>query len=111
MSPGSGLGAFGALIIPLSITALLLKDRGVVSSFLKAGATSPQTARKPGSLSITRQYMMDGPIRRRILVATGDGRYWVDKPRLRQHRFRLFTAMGLLSAGLIALGIYLLLGS
>ncbi len=111
MSAGSGLGAFGALIIPISITALILKDRGVVSAFLKAGAISPQTARKPGSLSITRRYMMDGPIHRRTLVATGDGRYWVDRPRLQQHRRRLFTAMGLLSAGLIALGSYLFIGS
>lgn len=92
MGPMSGMGSFGMFLIPLMIIALMLRDRGPVATFTKAGAVSPETARRADSLKITRRYMLDGPIRRGVLVQTEDGRYWVDRQRVRTLRMRLIIA-------------------
>lgn len=96
---------FGALIMPLAIISLLLRDRGPVGKFIKAGATSPNTARKPRSLEITNPDLYAGAVRRGILVPTDDGRYWVDLATWRRSRRRIVimaTAL-LVLIGVVAL--------
>lgn len=92
MGPMGNMGSFGMFLIPLMIIALMLRDRGPVATFTKAGAISPETARRADSLKITRRYMLDGPLRRGVLVQTEDGRYWVDRERVRTLRLRLIVA-------------------
>jgi len=92
MPPAGGMGLFGALIMPLAIISLLLRDRGPVGTFIKAGATSPETARKPQSLSITNPDLYAGAIKRGILVSTGGGLYWVDVSALQRVRRRVIIA-------------------
>jgi hypothetical protein len=106
MPPSGGMGIFGALIMPLAILAMLLRDRGPVSKFLKAGATSPETARKPRSLEITNPDLYSGAIRRRILVSAGDGRYWVDVVALKRSRRRLIIIAAVLFVVITVIATY-----
>jgi hypothetical protein len=92
MMSNGGPGSLMVLLMPLAILALLFRDKGPVGKFIKAGAISPETARKPRSLEITNPDLYSGAIRRGVLVATGDGRYWVDLGALRRSRRRVIVA-------------------
>lgn len=111
MPPTGGLGAFGAAIFPLMMLAMLLRDRGPVKLFLQHGAISPETARKPATVAVKHRDLLHGPVRRGVLVATGDGRYWVDQQALRRLRRRVIIGCSLVTAVLVILGTVLLVRS
>ncbi len=96
---------FGTIALPVSILMMLLRTKGPVASFVKAGAVSEETARRPASVGIKTEYLIDPHIRARTLLPTGDGRYYANMPKLRT-RARLvygaaivFAVIGLAAAG------------
>lgn len=101
---GGGLGALGAVIAPLGIAAMLLRQpAGPVGKLISAGAVSPETARRLESVDIPRPFVIEPAISRRIVIRTDDGRYWVDVRRNRRFRRRvaLFTGLVVLGVGLL----------
>ena len=96
-----GLGALGVIIMPLGIAAMLLKQPpGPVKKLVKAGAISPETARRCETLDIPRPFVLEPAMRRGVVHRTEDGRYWVDLDRARRVRRRLALVAGLLAMAL-----------
>jgi hypothetical protein len=80
---------FGMILMPLMILGMILRDKGPVAKFVKAGAVSPATARRPESIAIERNdhLHIPGAVKRGVLVALDDGRYYVDLDRRRRRRW------------------------
>ena len=91
----------GMRIFPASIIMMILRQKGPTKQFIAIGATSPKTARKPASAEVTNQDLMAGPLRRRVLVPTGDGRYYVDLHRRTFVRRRLWLIVAMLAVATI----------
>ncbi|MFO0873529.1 MAG: hypothetical protein U0575_06105 [Phycisphaerales bacterium] len=89
---------FGSIALPISILLMVLRQRGPVQAFVKAAAVSADTARRPSSLGIHSEYMIEPLVRSGLLVSTGDGRYFVDQ-RVVRRRARITYGM----AGVLAL--------
>ncbi len=95
-----------ALLFPLMILAMILKQERPVSVFIKAGAVTSDTARRPGSLEIEKLYLLENPIKHGVLVALGDGRFYVDVPQHKRRRrwmIALMLGVGVLTGGLAIL--------
>ena len=102
---GGGLGALGAVIAPLGIAAMLLRQpAGPVAKLIAAGALSAETARRLESVDIPRSYVIEPAVNRRIVIRTEDGRYWVDVRRNRRFRRRVAMVTGLVILGLALVG-------
>ena len=98
---GGGLGALGAVIAPLGIAAMLLRQpAGPVAKLIAAGAVSEETARRLESVDIPRSFVIEPAVNRRIVIRTEDGRYWVDVARNRRFRRLVATVTGLVVLGL-----------
>jgi len=103
-APG-GLGALGMLLMPAGIVVMMLKQPpGPTSKLIKAGAVSPETARRSEGLGIPRAYVLEPAMRRRVVHRTPDGRYWVDVARARQMRRRTATVAGVVTLAAMAVG-------
>jgi len=99
----------GAIIFPLMILAMILKQKGPVSKFLKVGAVSPETARRPGSAAVSGVDLLhlEDAVKRGVLVALKDGRYYVDVEA--HHRRRRFIGVLLVVVAIaLAAGVLLL---
>ncbi len=96
----------GLLVYPAFAIAVAASRGGIVSKFARAGAFSPETARKPASLSIHDLEMVKSVAKRGMLVAASDGRYYVNRPRY--ERRRRYINAGLLCAGALIAGVTLL---
>jgi hypothetical protein len=92
--------SWGAIAFPLMILIPALQQRGPATVFLRAGATSPDTARRPGSIKAKGN--MEGAIKSGVLIDLGDGRYYVNEGRYRQRRARLTWAFAGVGVGLAA---------
>ena len=94
----------GAILFPLMILAMILKQKGPVSKFLKIGAISPETARRADSAELTApdRLHLDGLAKRGVLVALEDGRYYVDVAVHRRHRRLMIVLLVVVAAGLVA---------
>ncbi|MCP3903774.1 MAG: hypothetical protein GY715_09080 [Planctomycetes bacterium] len=106
--PATGLG-LGMLIMPVSILLLMRKDQGPVGMFLRAGAISEETARRPAALGIGRLFLVQDAAKRGVLVALADGRYYVNVPTHRRRRRRSLTLALLVAVTFVALGSWLLI--
>ena len=86
----------GLLAYPLFILVLVFgKSAGTVQKFVKAGATAPETARKPASVGVKDVYFVQRAEKRGALIHTGDGRYYVNVPRLlRVRKWTRIAAVG-----------------
>lgn len=73
----------GVLMYPASLIAIQLARPNAVAAFEKADAFSIETSRKPGSLGVPMKAVSKA-IRKRLLVATGDGRYYLDRRAIRR---------------------------
>lgn len=74
-------------MMPLMLLIAIRKaPPGPVQKLMQSGATSPDTALKPGTAKITRPIELTGAVRKGIVVALPDGRYWVDVPRFKRRR-------------------------
>jgi hypothetical protein len=93
----------GLVLYPLVPMALVLLRRGPVSKFYRAGAISPQTARRPKSVEAEGD--LQSAVRNGVLIDLDDGRYFVDVPAYRRRCRRINWAIGLLVAFGLALGI------
>jgi hypothetical protein len=86
----------GILAYPAAVLVLLLlQSRGPVGKFLKAGAISPDTARKPRSLELTNREAVEAAVKSGVLVRLPDGRIYVN---LAVHRRRRAWLVGVVSA-------------
>jgi hypothetical protein len=94
---------FTALAFPVMVLLMSLKQKGPIHRFIKAGATTPATARKLASMDVRGPYWVSGSIRRGVLVEVGDGRYFVDLERYRRHRRRLLTVFTIVTVIAMAL--------
>lgn len=94
-----GLG-FPALVLGFVIF-MVAQRSGTVSRFVRARAFSQETARRPASVGVEFTEMLHGPVKRGLLLRTGDGLYYVCVPRLlaiRRQRKRALTAAAVLVA-------------
>ncbi len=92
----------GAILFPLMLLAMLLKQKGPVSKFLALGAVSEGTARKPPELTLGERYGMPGLVDRGVLIALDDGRYYVDVRVYRRRRRVMVIVIGVVVVLLIA---------
>lgn len=77
----------GLLVYPMFVLVLALgRAAGTVSKFVEAGAMSPATARKPSSIDVKHMDHVRKAVKRGALIATGDGRYYVNVPMLERSR-------------------------
>lgn len=76
----------GAVAYPVALLMLARKMPSPLAAFRRAGACSPKTARRPASLGLSGAWLFEGAVRRGLIVATGDGRYYLDPQRDRAHR-------------------------
>jgi hypothetical protein len=96
------------LLFPLFILTMILNRPGPVTVFRKAGAVSPETARRPSSLKIDNLDLVKDAARKGRLIATGDGRYYVDMPGLKRRQRWIFTALAVVAAAVIIEGFILI---
>ncbi len=86
----------------LAMVIMAARNPGPVTTLLKAGADSPETARKPETLGV-KEPPLRPLIRAGVVVREDDGRVWGDraKAKRRQHRLMMaFGGVGLLFGGL-----------
>lgn len=73
----------GVLLYPAALVAIQLARPNAVVEFEKAEAFSPDSGRKPGGLGVPMK-AVSRAVRRGMLVATGDGRYYIDRAALKR---------------------------
>ena len=95
----------GIILFPLMILGMILKQKGPAALFVKLGAVSPETARRPPEMKLGQQYQLPDLVKRGVLVPAGDGRYWVDRAILRRRRWFWTIAM-LILAALLLVAVY-----
>lgn len=76
----------GAVAYPVALLLLARKMPSPVAAFRRAGAYSAATARKPGSLGLSGAWLFEGALRSGLVVATPDGRYYLDREKDRRRR-------------------------
>ena len=92
---GGTLGSLGMIMMPLGIVVMLLKQPpGPVAKLIRAGAISPETARRLDRIGIPRAYVIEPAMRQGRVSRTGDGRYWVDLRVNRRFRVKVATIAG-----------------
>lgn len=100
------LVAFGFPALVVGFVIFVLVERaGAVSRFVRARAFSPDTARRPASVGVNHAESLHHPVKRGMLVRTGDGLYYVSVPKLlaaRRTRKRLLSAGAIIVVGAIA---------
>lgn len=106
MQPGGLGGAFGmlgAVVGPVMMVALALQKPGPVRTLLRAGADSPERARKPATLGLGEPAIAP-LVRSGVVVRESDGRIWLDARRARRRQWRIGALAGgaCVAAGLCA---------
>ncbi len=94
MPSGSAGGwtALGALIAPAMMIAMALQKRGPMRTLRKAGADSPDSARKAATLGLT-EPPLQPLLRAGIIVREDDGRIWLNRAVARRRQWQLFVAL------------------
>lgn len=105
MSPFDGQGGLGggmglaALIMPISIAAFVLgRPAGPIRKLMKAGALSPETARRARGVGIPREFVLRPYARLGVARRLADGRWYVDPGRDRLVRLGMLGGILLLAA-------------
>jgi len=73
----------GVVAYPLFLVALMASRTSAVSEFEKAGAFDEFTARRPESLNVRRRLVVKA-LEKKLLIAVGDGRYYVDRAAVKR---------------------------
>ena len=92
--------SLGAVAGPLAMVIMAARNPGPVTTLLKAGADSPDTARKPETLGV-KEPPLTPLVRAGVVVRESDGRVWVDRAKARRRQLRIastFALLGLLIA-------------
>lgn len=99
----------GLLIYPMFVLVIVFgQSAGTVKKFLKAGATGPDTARKPTSVGIKNIDVIPDAVKKGALIAVGDGRYYVNVERLERLKrtWRYITIGGTVALTVLTLLIW-----
>lgn len=105
--PGGLGGVFaglGAVVGPTMMVLLALQKPGPVKSLLRAGAVSPESARKITTLGLA-EPPLKPLIRAGVVVREEDGRIWLDQARARRRQWRIAAIFGgaiMLAGALVA---------
>jgi len=90
---GGGFAALGAIAGPAMMLIIALQKPGPVKTLLRAGAVSPETARKVSTLGLSPPPLAP-LIRAGVVVEEEDGRVWLDVARARRRQWRLGAIIG-----------------
>lgn len=85
----------GLIAYPIVAVVILASQPGPVGKFVKAGATSPERARRPSSLGIERTSLLADHVRSGVLHRLADGRYYVELPIVRRRRKRVIIGFSI----------------
>jgi hypothetical protein len=88
----------GVFAYPAFILVIQMARPNAVHAFEKAGAFSLATSRKPQSLEVPRRALVRA-VKKKLLLPTGDGRYYLDRHALKRSDRRTLWIMAL---GLLA---------
>lgn len=98
----------GLLLYPVFILLTTRSKNSAAAKFIEAGATAPETARRPESLQIPQTLgLIASGVKTGVLVPTGDGRYYVDLPTYRRRR-RAILAVFITGSALFAAAVLML---
>ena len=106
----SGLGgmfaSLGSVAGPLMMVIMAMRNPGPVKSLLKAGADSPDSARRPDTLGVKEPPLLP-LIRAGVVVREADGRVWVDRAAARARQRKLVMIFGAVGVvlGLVVWGV------
>jgi len=90
---GGGFAALGAIVGPAMMLAIALQKPGPVKALARAGAVSPDTARRIETLGLTAPPLAP-LIRAGVVVEEADGRIWLDVARARRRQWRIGAIIG-----------------
>jgi len=99
---GGRMFKLGVILFPLMILAMILKQKGPVAKFLALGATSAEKARRTPELTMGERYQMPDLVKRGVLIALDDGRYYVDVAMHRRRRRRVIIVLAVAAVALVA---------
>jgi hypothetical protein len=90
----------GLLAYPLMIFAVQMGRPSATAAFERAGATTPETSRRPSSLEVPMRATRRA-LRKKLLVPVGDGRYYLDERAVRRADRRTMILMVIATASFI----------
>lgn len=90
---GGAFAALGAIVGPAMMLAIALQKPGPVKTLLRAGALSPETARKIATLGLAAAPLAP-LIRAGVVVEEADGRVWLDAGKARRRQWRIGALIG-----------------
>lgn len=97
----------GLLVYPVFLTLVAISKGGPVGRLMKAGAISPETARKPESLGVNDPRVVQSWADDGLLIAVGDGRYYVNVAAYRGRKRLLIANFAMIGVAGIALAWWL----
>jgi|LauGreDrversion4_2_1035121.scaffolds.fasta_scaffold574188_2 hypothetical protein len=94
--PGAGgaLSAIGMIAGPLVMMITVLRQPGPVKTLTRAGALSPESARKATTLGLA-EPPLQPLLRAGVVVREADGRIWLDARKARWRQWRIAITIGL----------------
>jgi hypothetical protein len=98
---GGAFGMAGAVVGPVMMLALALQKPGPVRVLAKAGAVSPESARKAATLGL-QEPPLAPLLRSGVVVREPDGRIWLDARRAKLRQWRIGAIIG---GSIMALGL------
>ena len=90
---GGALSSIGMVAGPLVMMITVLRQPGPVKTLVRAGALSPDRARKAATLGLS-EPPLQPLLRAGVVVREADGRIWLDQPKARRRQWRIALALG-----------------
>jgi hypothetical protein len=90
---GGALSSIGMVAGPLVMMITVLRQPGPVKTLLRAGALSPDSARKATTLGLS-EPPLQPLLRAGVVVREADGRIWLDRAKARRRQWRIALALG-----------------
>ena len=78
------------MLYPLLPVLVAVMQKSPASTFFKAGAISPDTARKPSTVGAKGD--LERSLKSGLIVAAGEGRYYVDPEKFRRRARMIYSA-------------------
>ena len=90
---GGALSSIGMVAGPLVMMITVLRQPGPVKTLLRAGALSPDSARKATTLGLS-EPPLQPLLRAGVVVREADGRIWLDRAKARRRQWRIALTLG-----------------
>ena len=90
---GGALSSIGMVAGPLVMMITVLRQPGPVKTLVRAGALSPDSARKATTLGLS-EPPLQPLLRAGVVVREADGRIWLDQPKARRRQWRIALTLG-----------------